>query len=94
MKEETIIEIIRMEAETTRDFIKAEVDRIDEMDKKRNGKIEKLEKETIWVRWINRNPKKAIIIFLILMIGSVAVVNAINVHRTAERILNVELKDK
>jgi len=101
MKDSDIIELIKMEGTLTRGLIRSEIDRIEEMDQKRNGSIKenkelikKIEKETIWVRWINKNPKKTIIIFFILLIGGVALANAINVHRTAERILNIELKDK
>jgi hypothetical protein len=93
MKDEAIIELIKMEGTATRGLIRSEIDRIHEMDEKRNGRIQKLETETRWTRWMARNPKVAIAIF----ISGVALVilgfNAINVRRTAEKVLNIELKE-
>ena len=94
MKEETIIELIKMEGTATRGLIRAEIDRIDEMDKKRNGKIEKLEKETRWVRWMGRNPKVALALFFVGIILAMLSFNAINVRLTAEKLLKIELKEK
>lgn len=94
MKDADIIELIKMEGTATRGLIRSEIDRIHEMDKRRNGKIEKLENETRWMRWMGRNPRVAIAIVFAGIILAMWGFNAINVRLTAEKLLKIELKEK
>ena len=101
MKDSDIIQLIQDQGTVTRAVIRAEIDRIDEMDHKRNGvinetkqKVIKLEAETRWTRWMGRNPKVAIIIFVTGVALVLMGFNALNVRRTAEKVLNIELKEK
>ena len=100
MKDSDIIQLIKDQGTVTRAVIRAEIDRIDEMDRKRNGiinetkqKVIKLEAETRWTRWMWRNPKASIIIFVTGVALVLMGFNAINVRRTAEKVLNIELKE-
>jgi hypothetical protein len=94
MKDADIIELIKMEGTATRGLIRSEIDRIHEMDKKRNGKIERLENETRWMRWMGRNPKIALALFFVGIVLAMLSFNAINVRLTAEKLLKIELKEK
>ena len=73
--------------------MESEVDRIDENDKKRNNKIEKLEKQTTITRWAHRNPRVAIIAFVIFMFSVAVGYHTINFKRTAEKILKIEFRE-
>ena len=90
-----------MQATATRALMKSEIDRIEEMDKVRNGKINenyqcmrRIEKETFWARWVGKNAKLALIIFIVSVALILMGFNAINVRRTVEKMTDIELKDK
>ena len=98
--EERLVEAINGTASGTRAKIESEVNRIDEMDKVRNGKIEanndeikKIKKETIIARWIQRNRRLAVIILFIAMFTAAWGYHTLNFKRTVEKILKIEWKD-
>ena len=80
--------------------MESEVDRIEVLDKIRNGKIEnngeeikKLKKETTIARWIQRNRRLSVIIITIAMLAVAFSYHTINFKRTVEKVLKIELKD-
>ena len=80
--------------------IESEVDRIDEMDKKRNGRIceneegiENLRKETRLSRFAQRNAGRMMLGFVIVVAIISLGAHAINVKRTVERVLRIELNE-
>ena len=93
-------ESIELNGIVVRGTIRSEVNRIDEMDKIRNGKIdcnerdiEMLQKETRLSRWMQRNPKVAII-GLIIIISVIALgAYQMNIKPTIEKYLRIELHD-
>lgn len=97
---EDMKEYINLHSTSIRGAIKSEVDRIDEMDKIRNGRIERnkddielIKKETAIVRWINRHPRISTII-AIAMVALIALgAHEINLKRTIEKVTNIELKE-
>ena len=92
--EERLVEAIKGLGTGVRAKIESEVNRIDEMDKIRNSRINTLEKETIIGRWAYRNPKVTIIATIIL-IASIALGSyQINVKRTIEKIIPIEFTDE
>ena len=100
MTDEMIMELIRMEGTTTRGVIRSEIDRVEEMDKRRNGRIEETEediklikKETRISRWAHRNPKVAIAVFVALVLVIATGFHTINVKRTIEKVMRIELKE-
>ncbi len=49
------------------------LDAIEEQTTKTNGRITVLEKETAIIRWVNRNPVIAVIIFCLIFAGAILV---------------------
>ena len=98
--EERIIGHINGTAKGVRAKIESEVNRIDEMDKLRNGRIseneddiKEIKEETRISRWAHRNPKVAIITVVIL-IASVSIgLHTVGVKRAVERLMRIELKE-
>ena len=95
-----LMEAINSQGSGTRAKIESEVNRIDEMDKIRNGKISKnsediiaLEEETKLSRWCERNKKLTALFLLIGMLGVAFAYHSINFKRTVEKILKIELND-
>ena len=93
-------DIIMANGTVIRGKIESEVDRIDEMDKKRNGRICKneddikdLKKDTRASRWLHRNPKAAVIIILAASVFLMTAFHTINVKRTIEKITKIELNE-
>ena len=98
--EERLVEAIKGTGTGVRAKIESEVNRIDEMDKIRNGRIQKnaddiedLEAETKIARWVQRNKRLSVIIAAIFMMGMAFGYHTINIKRTVEKYLNIELKD-
>ena len=98
--EERLVETIKGTATGVRAKVESEVDRINEMDKIRNGRIDKntddiemLERETRVGRWAQRNPKIAIIGFIIFVASIAIGAYSMNVKRTVEKVLKIEFKD-
>ena len=99
MTNKDIIEIIKMEGTATRALMRAEIDRIEEMDRVRNGKIhencdavKRIDRETRWARWATRNAKLAIMTFIIGVSLVLITFNALNVRRTIEKMTKIEFK--
>ena len=95
-----IIEVIKMEGTATRGLIRSEIDRIDEMNELRNGRIDKnkddlyqLNKETRLSRFAQRNAGKMIIGFIIIVAIISLGAHSINVKRTIEKAMRIELKE-
>ena len=83
-----------------RGTVREQIDRVDEMDKIRNGKIgrneediEMLQCETRFSRWMQRNPKVSIIGVMIIVAGIALGAYQINIKPTIERMLKIELKN-
>ena len=100
MTNKDIIEIIKMEGTATRALMRSEIDRIEVMDKVRNGRIteaecevEVLKKETRITRWMHRNPKVAIIVVVVSAFILMSAFHAVNIRRTIEKVTKIELKD-
>jgi len=98
--EDRIVEAIKGQGTGMRAKIESEVNRIDEMDKLRNGKIrcneEELEivkDETKIARWVQRNRRLSAIILMIAMFTAAWGYHTINFKRTVEKVLKIELKD-
>lgn len=76
--DEKMHEFIKASSTLTRAKMESEVDRINEMDKLRNGRIgqneediEELQEETRPARWVYRNPKvSAVILIVVIMLGA------------------------
>ena len=97
---EDLKDIIMANGTVIRGKIESEVDRIDEMDKLRNGRIcdaeediKELKKETALARWINRNKKLALVLFALSVFALAFGYHAINFKRTVEKIMKIELND-
>ena len=91
--EKRLTDAIHGSAKGVRAKVESAVNRIVEMDEKRNDRIGKLEKQTTIPRWAHRNPKAAIII-LILFIASVATgMHQINVKRSIEKHFKIDLNE-
>ena len=85
---------IRQYVDAGSEAINLRLDTIKDLDEKRNGKIEKLEKETGVMRWMHRNPiPSAIAVLIIIMIGAFGY-HRINIKKTVENITKIELKDE
>jgi len=98
--EERIIGHINGTAKGVRAKIESEVNRIDELDKIRNSRIEKaennitiLKKETRISRWAHRNPRIALVAFVILVAGVATGLHTINVKRTIEKVMKIEFNE-
>ena len=96
---EYLKDIITANGTVIRGKIESEIDRIDEMDKLRNGRITKVEEdidsvccETKTVRWLWRNPKTGYILIVILIAAISLGAYQINLKRTIEKVLHIELK--
>lgn len=99
--ERRLVAAINGTATGTRATVESEVNRIDEMDKIRNGKIDCnqrdidiLQNETRGSRWAQRNPKVAIIGFIILVASIALGAYNMNVKRTIEKIIPIEFYAK
>ena len=97
---EDLKDIIVVNGTVIRGKIESEIDRIHEMDEIRNGriciaeeKIEKISNETVIARWVNRNKRTALIIFMLSVFALAFGYHAINFKRTVEKIMKVELND-
>ncbi len=97
---EDLKDIILANGTVIRGKIVSEIDRIDELDKRRNSRIEKAEdnivlikKETRISRWAHRNPKLALITFVILVAGVATGLHTINVKRTIEKVMKIEFNE-
>jgi len=93
-------DIIVANGTVVRGKIESEVDRLEEMDKIRNGRVECLEKEIKTVkhdsrlfRWAHRNPKVSIIVVIVLLSVIALGAHNINVKRTIEKVTKIELND-
>ena len=78
----------------------SEIDRVDEMNKIRNGRIEKneadideIQDDTGLFRRMHRNPGKSIIIGIIIIAFIALGAYQINVRRTIEKATPIEFKD-
>ena len=78
----------------------SEIDRIKEMDDRRNGKIgdnksdiDDLRKETRIFRFAQRNAGKVIVGFIIIVAIISLGAHSINVKRTIEKAMRIELKE-
>ena len=91
--EKRLTNTIQGQGSGVRAKIESEVNRIDEMDKKRNGKIKSLEKQTHVFRWAHRNPKTTIIIVIIFIAFVTLGMHQVNVKRTIEKHLKIELNE-
>ena len=99
-QKEDITEIVQLNSTSVRGKIESEVNRIDEMDQLRNGRITDAEcditdirNETCLFRWAHRNPGKAIASFLILFCGLAYGYHKIDIKRTIENKSGVYFKD-
>ena len=99
--EKRLVDAIHGTAKGVRAKVESEVDRINEMDKIRNGRIDKntddiemLERETRVGRWAQRNPKIAIIGFIILVASIAIGAYSMNVKRSVEKVLKIEFKEE
>lgn len=99
--EERLTDAIHGSAKGVRAKVESEVNRIDEMDKIRNGKIQEngeeiknLKKETLIARWIQRNRRLAAIILMIAMFTAAWGYHTINFKRTVEKVLRIELNEE
>ncbi len=111
MKDADLIQLLDKQENNLKDFIngngtlvratmKAEVDRIDEMDKLRNGRInqneddiELLQDETRPARWVYRNPKvSAFILVCVLLLGAWGY-HKISIKKTIENVTKIEFTE-
>ena len=93
-------DIINLNGSAIRATMESEVDRIDEMDKRRNGKISEnradiyeLRKETRISRFAQRNAGKVIIGFIIIVAVISVAAHTVNVKRTIEKVMRIELNE-
>ena len=91
--EERLTDAIHGSAKGVRAKVESEVNRIDEMDKKRNDRIGKLEKQTTVPRWAHRNPKAAIIIIILFIVSVAYSMHRVNLDRTIEKYFRIELNE-
>jgi hypothetical protein len=98
--EKRLTEAITSQGTGTRATIEAEVNRIDMMDKIRNGKIahneselEILQRETRIARWCQRNKRLSAIIAIIVILGVMVSYQSINIKQSIEKHLKIELKE-
>ena len=96
--EERLVSAINGTAKGVRAKVESEVDRIDEMDKIRNGRITKneddiecLQDETRVVKFAKKHPGKVIIGAVIFVALVSLSASQLNVKRTVEKMLNIEL---
>ncbi len=86
-------DIVEVNGTVVRAKIESEVDRLD----KRFIPVEKdvkiLKKETSIFRWAHRNPRVAIIGALLVLAGVFVGLHTINVKRTVEKVLRIELNE-
>ena len=97
---EHLKDIILANGTLIRGKIESEIDRIDEMDRLRNGKIKEngddiniIKKETRISRWAHRNPKVALIVFVAFVLLIATGFHTINVRRTIEKVMRIELNE-
>lgn len=96
--EKRLVDAIKGQGSRVRATMESEVDRIEVLDKIRNGKIQengeeikKIKKETVIARWIQRNRRLAVIILFIAMFTAAWGYHTINFKRTVEKVLKIEL---
>ncbi len=94
-----LVDAIKGQGSGIRATMKAEVDRIEVLDKIRNNKIEtngeeikKIKKETVAARWMQRNRRLSIIILVIFM--AAYGYHEINFKRSLERYFKIELNEQ
>lgn len=99
--EKRLSETIKGTATGVRATIKAEINRVDEMDKIRNGRISKneediedLQGETKIARWVERNKKLTALILILATMIVVSGYHVINVRTTVEKLLKIELREQ
>lgn len=97
--ENNMKEYMDLTGTATRGAIKAEVDRIDQMDKIRNGKIANNEEEidivkdeTSFGRWAQRNKKFSIPAVFVLLIGLIIGVILLGPEKVIEKAAGVEIE--
>ena len=100
MTNQDLIEIIKMEGTATRALMRSEIDRIEEMDRVRNGRIceaensiKEIKSETKFFRWMHNNPKWSLILMALFVAAVVIGTHTINIRRTIERMTKIELND-
>jgi len=84
-------ELIMLNSSGTRATITSEINRIDEMDNKRNNRIgsnekaiKQIRKETGLFRWMHRNPTKAIVVIVVIFGGLAYGYNKIDIRKGLE----------
>ena len=99
--EKSIKETIELNGSAIRATMMSEVDVIHIMDASRNNRIGKNEEkikvvliETCVPRWLHRNPRVSIAIFLLLFAGLFYGLHLINIPKTFENTTGIELKDE
>lgn len=97
--ENNMKEYMALTGTATRGTIKSEVDRIDQMDKIRNGKIghnkdeiDIVKEETSFGRWAQRNKKVTVPVVLIFVIWMAIGSPGIDARGTFEKVFKVEFK--
>ncbi len=97
---EDLKEFINVNGTLVRATMKAEIDRIDEMNEVRNGRIAKTEymikqtrKETGVFRWMHRNPGKAIAAIVILFGGLAYGYHKVDIKKSFEKKSGIYFKD-
>jgi hypothetical protein len=85
--------VARVEGTLTRATMMAEVDRIDEMDKVRNGSIKIALAETSFWRWAQRNYKFVLPAALILLVMFIKGSDRIDLHKTVENATKIEITE-
>ena len=99
--EKRLVDAIKGQGTGMRAKIESEVNRIEEMDKIRNGKIrcneeevDILKDETKIARWIQCNKKTAVTIFIVVVAAIGMGMAKIDVKRSIEKAAKIELRDE
>ena len=98
--EERIVSAIHGSAKGVRAKVESEVNRIDEMDKIRNGRIadneeeiEIVKDETKLARWVQRNKRLTVIIAALFIFAVAFAYHELNFKRTIEKYFRIELNE-
>jgi len=91
-KRELQIKGIQKNMDAGFDTLAGDMNKMVKADEKRNGKIERMEKETVVVRWFQRNPGKTVIIAALFGLALFFTFHMIDFEKTLKA-KGIELKD-